>query len=113
MVGASARQMLRKAAAEAWQVPVAEITTDAGVLYHEESGKSAGYGEMASAAATMPVPEEVKLKAIADFKLIGHSQKNVDGKAIVTGQPMFGIDYKEEGMLIAMIEHPPAFGLTL
>ncbi len=49
--GATARQMLREAAAQAWQVPVDEITTEAGVLKHEKSGKSAGYGEMASAAA--------------------------------------------------------------
>lgn len=113
MVGASARQMLRQAAAQAWEVPVSEVTTDAGVLYHEASSRSATYGEMASAAAAVTVPEEVQLKAISDFKLIGKSQKNVDGKDIVTGKPMFGVDYKKEGMLIAMIEHPPAFGMTL
>ena len=55
MAGASARHMLREAAAEAWQVPVAEITTEAGVLYHKAGGKSAGYGEIASAAAKIPV----------------------------------------------------------
>ena len=113
MVGASARQMLREAAAKAWQVPATEITTDAGILYHEASGNSAGYGEMAAAAAEVPVPEEVALKPVAEFKLIGKSQKNVDGKDIVTGKPMFGVDYQKEGMLIAMIEHPPAFGMTL
>lgn len=113
MVGATARQMLREAAAQTWEVPVEEVTTSEGVLHHETSGKSAGYGEMAAVAATMAVPEEVELKAIADFKLIGKSQKNVDGKAIVTGKPMFGMDYKQEGMLISMIEHPPAFGMTL
>ncbi len=111
--GATARQMLREAAAKAWQVPVEEITTHKGVLSHEASGQSAGYGEMAALAAEVPVPEEVQLKDIADFQLIGKSQKNVDGKAIVTGQPMFGLDYQQEGMLIAMIEHPPAFGMTL
>ena len=113
MTGASARQMLRTAAAQTWEVPVEEITTDAGVLYHQASGKSAGYGEMASLASTIPVPEKVKLKDVKDFKLIGTSRKNVDGKSIVTGEPMFGIDYRKEGMLIAMIEHPPAFGMTL
>lgn len=113
MTGASARQMLREAAAQAWEVPVEEVTTNAGMLYHEASGKSAGYGEMASTAANVPVPEEVKLKEVKDFKIIGTSQKNVDGKDIVTGKPMFGVDYQEEGMLIAMIEHPPAFGMTL
>ncbi|MEZ4933447.1 MAG: molybdopterin cofactor-binding domain-containing protein [Saprospiraceae bacterium] len=113
MAGASAKQMLKEAAAQAWQVPVEEITTEAGVLQHKNSGKSAGYGEMAAAAAQIPVPSEVKLKEVGDFKIIGHSKKNVEGAKIVTGQPMFGIDYKKEGMLIAMIEHPPAFGLTL
>jgi isoquinoline 1-oxidoreductase beta subunit len=60
--GATARQMLREAAAKAWSVPVEEITTDAGMLHHTKSGKSAGYGKLASAAAEMPVPKEVKLK---------------------------------------------------
>ncbi len=111
MAGASARHMLKEAAAKAWEVPVSEITTKAGVLHHEASGKSAGYGEMASAAAEIPVPEEVELKEIKDFNIIGHSKKNVDGLRIVTGQPMFGVDYHREGTLIAMIEHPPAFGM--
>lgn len=113
MAGASARQMLREAAAQTWGVPIEEITTEAGTLQHTPSGKSAGYGEMASAAATVSVPKEVELKAVKDFKIIGTSQKNVDGKSMVTGEPMFGMDYHKEGMLIAMIEHPPAFGLTL
>lgn len=113
MAGASARQMLREAAAQDWQVAVNEITTEAGVLYHETSGKSAGYGEMASAAARMPVPEEVQLKDIKDFKIIGTSRKNVDGNKIVTGKPLFGIDTYKEGMLIAMVAHPPAFGMKL
>jgi isoquinoline 1-oxidoreductase beta subunit len=113
MAGATARQMLKEAASNEWGVPVEEITTEAGVLYHSASGNSAGYGEMASAASTIPVPEEVQLKEVKDFKIIGHSMKNIDGKDIVTGKSMFGVDYKEEGMLIAMIEHPPAFGMTL
>ncbi|MDX1943101.1 MAG: molybdopterin cofactor-binding domain-containing protein [Saprospiraceae bacterium] len=113
MAGASARYMLIGAAAQAWQVPVEEITTEAGVLKHEKSGKSAGYGEMATAAAKISVPKEVKLKDIKDFKIIGTSRKNVDGLKIVTGQPLFGLDYRRDGMLIAMIAHAPAFGMKL
>ena len=86
MAGASAKQLLKEAAAQAWQVPVSEITTEAGVLKHEASGKLAGYGEMAAAAAKIPVPEEVELKAPKDYKIIGHSKKNVDGLNIVTGK---------------------------
>lgn len=111
--GASARQMLRQAAAQAWNVPVDEITTEAGVLKHAASGKTARYGEMASAAAKVPVPTEVKLKEPKDFRIIGSSRKNVEGMKIVTGKPLFGIDYQADGMLIAMIVHPPAFGMRV
>ncbi|MDG1570845.1 molybdopterin-dependent oxidoreductase [Robiginitalea sp. M366] len=112
MAGATARQMLKNAAAQAWQVPVAEITTAAGVLTHQASGKSAGYGEMASAAAALEVPEEVNMKSPEEFTIIGTDRKNVDGPKIVTGKPLFGLDVQREGMLIAMIVHPPAFGMT-
>ena len=111
--GATARQMLREAAAQAWGVPMEEVSTDAGVLYHKKSGKSAAYGEMASAAAHVPVPKEVTLKPVGDFKIIGTSRKNVDALKIVTGKPLFGLDFHREGMLIAMIVHPPSFGLKL
>ncbi|HLF63870.1 MAG TPA: molybdopterin cofactor-binding domain-containing protein [Saprospiraceae bacterium] len=113
IAGASARHMLKEAAAQAWKVPVDEVTTEASVLHHKASGKSAGYGEMASAASKIEVPKEVELKDIKDFKIIGTSRKNVDGLKIVTGQPLFGLDYHREGMLIAMIVHPPAFGMKL
>ncbi|NBB30272.1 molybdopterin cofactor-binding domain-containing protein [Cellulophaga sp. BC115SP] len=111
LAGATARQMLREAAAKQWNVPVDEISTQSGVLYHKNSGKSANYGDMATAAAQIPVPKEVKLKSIPDFKIIGKSQGNVDLAKIVTGKPLFGIDTQVKGMQIAMIVHPPAFGL--
>jgi len=113
LAGATARQMLMQAAANTWEVPVNEITTRAGVLYHTNSGKEAGYGELASAAAEIPVPEEVELKDKKDFDIVGTSRKNVDGQKIVTGQPLFGIDVSKENMAIAMIVHPPAFGMKL
>lgn len=111
--GATARQMLIQAAAQTWNVPAEEISTEAGTLHHQPSGKKAGYGEMASLAAGLPVPEEVPLKAVEDFKIIGASRKNVKGPDIVTGKPLFTIDHTREGMLIAMIAHPPAFGLKV
>jgi isoquinoline 1-oxidoreductase beta subunit len=111
--GATARAMLIAAAAQTWKVPASEITTSAGILEHKGSGKKAHYGEMASIAATMPVPEEVKLKEIDSFKIVGSSKKNVDAQKIITGKPLFGIDHKVEGMKYAAIVHPPAFGMKL
>jgi isoquinoline 1-oxidoreductase beta subunit len=111
--GATARQLLINAAAQTWKVPAAEITAAAGQLEHKASGKKAGYGDLASLAATLPVPEEVALKDPKDFTLIGTSKKNVDLEKIITGTPLFGIDYQVEGMKYAAIVHPPAFGMKL
>ena len=113
MAGATARRMLLEAAAKELEVPVEELTTSEGMITHEASGKSIGYGAVAAAAGSVEVPEEVQLKDPKDFKIIGTSQKNVDGPKIVTGQPLFGLDTQREGMLIAMIVHPPAFGMKL
>ena len=111
--GAAARHMLMTAAAQTWNVPINEITTEAGILHHQSTGKKISYGEIATKAAGIPIPEEVKLKEVKDFKIIRTSRKNVDGPKIVTGKPLFALDYKTEGMLIAMIAQPPAFGLTV
>ena len=111
MAGATARRMLLEAAAKEWEVPVGELSTDAGIIKHEKSGKTIGYGEIASAAADIAVPEEVELKDPKDFKIIGTDRRNVDGPKIVTGAPLFGLDTQMDGLLTAMIEHPPAFGM--
>ena len=109
--GATARLMLREAAAQKWGVPLDEISTDKGILYHKKSGRSANYGSFASSAAMLKPPKDVTLKETKDFKIIGTSQRNVDNLKIITGKPLYGIDLQREGMLIAMIVHPPAFGL--
>lgn len=113
MAGASARYMLIGAAASKWGVPANEITTKDGVLYHEPSKKSATYGDLAQAAVGITVPAEIPLKKISDFTIIGTSKSNVRINEITSGKIKFGIDYKEEGMLTAMIIHPPAFGMEL
>ncbi|WP_297337679.1 molybdopterin cofactor-binding domain-containing protein [Algoriphagus sp.] len=111
--GATARAMLIAAAAQTWKVDPKEISTENGHLEHKASGKKVQYGQVASLAATLEVPEEVKLKDIQNFTIIGTSKKNVDGKKIVTGQPMYAIDHKVEGMKYAAIVHPPAFGMRI
>jgi isoquinoline 1-oxidoreductase subunit beta len=110
--GAAAKQMLKEAAASTWGLPVSEISTQAGVLKHI-SGKTATYGQMATKAASLPVPKDLKLKNLKNFTLLGKSQKNKEGQKIVSGKALFSSDYKYPGMLISMPILPPAFGLTL
>ena len=111
--GATARQMLMEAAANQWKVPVSECSTETGVVVHKPSGKRLTYGELALEATKITPPKEVKLKDRKDFKLIGTFVKGVDNQAIVTGKPLYGLDFYREGMLIAMLQRPPAFGMKL
>ncbi|GAB2598253.1 xanthine dehydrogenase family protein molybdopterin-binding subunit [Spirosoma areae] len=110
--GATARQMLLGAAAKRWNVAVADCTTDNGYVLHAASNRKLSYGELATEAAQLPVPADVKLKEVADFKLIGSTVKNVDNSKIITGKPLFGLDFYREGMLFAMLQRP-AFGYKL
>jgi len=111
--GATARHMLLQAAAERLDVPVRTLTTQAGIITHALSGRTLDYGDVAASAAALAVPGDVALKNPSDFTIVGTSRKNVDGKKIVTGQPLYGIDLEREGMLIAMIVHAPGFGMRL
>jgi isoquinoline 1-oxidoreductase beta subunit len=111
--GATARQMLMEAAAKRLKVPVAELSTADSMVIHQASGRKLSYGELAEEAAQLPVPANVKLKDPKDFKLIGKAVKNVDNKDIITGKPLYGMDFHREGMFLAMIQRPPAFGMKI
>ncbi len=112
MAGATAKQMLKNAAAQTWQVSPDDCTVSEGVI-RSPKGEQLTYGEVASLAATMPIPEEVPLKSPENFKIIGTDRRNVDMTPILTGQPLFGIDTKRDGMRYAAVLRPPAFGATL
>jgi isoquinoline 1-oxidoreductase subunit beta len=112
-VGATAREMLVTAAAQTWNVPKTECIAEDGFVIHKASGKKLSYGELAAKAAALEVPSNPTLKDPKDFKFIGTRVKDVDAHKIVTGQSLFGIDTRREGMLFAMVARPPAYGKTL
>lgn len=111
--GATAKAMLVQAAANQWSVPAEECSASMGFVLHTKSGKKLDYGALAEAASKIPVPTGVKLKDRKDFKLIGTLVKNVENKKIVTGKPLFGLDFYREGMLHAMIQRPESFGMKV
>ena len=108
--GALAREMLIEAAAEAWRVPKQECAVAASVITHMPSGRTTTYGKVAAAAAELFPPEQVKLKAPEDWKLIGQPVKRLDTADKLTGKQVFGADLQLPGMLNAAIKACPTFG---
>jgi isoquinoline 1-oxidoreductase subunit beta len=110
--GATAKQMLVNAAAAKWGVDASTCSVTEGIIKNS-NGDTLGYGDVVKEAAALEVPENVKLKESKDYKIIGQDIKNVDIDKIRTGKPLFGLDYKSEGMVYASVLRPPAFGKKL
>ncbi|MDW6022757.1 xanthine dehydrogenase family protein molybdopterin-binding subunit [Mesorhizobium sp. BAC0120] len=111
--GAAAREMLISAAARAWGVAAGEITVASGILSHP-SGKRASFGELAEAAARIPIPDDVPLKSSDEWKQIGsETLKRFDTAAKTNGTQTYTIDLKMDGMLTAVMIHSPKFGAAL
>jgi isoquinoline 1-oxidoreductase beta subunit len=108
--GAAARMMLISAAASQWRVDPASCTVDRAMVHHAASGRSVTYGQVASAAAQLPVPKDVPLKPASQFKLIGTPQKRLDTPGKVNGTLKFGMDVQVPGMKIGTVAASPVIG---
>ena len=108
--GATARTMLKQAAAQLWQVPQTECFAKQGTIYHQASNKKATFGELVAIAATLAVPDKstLTLKAKQDFNFIGKSNVPlVDGKDITIGNTVYGNDVDLANLHVAVIARPP------
>jgi len=110
--GATARLMLVRAAAQQWAVPEGECSTEPHVVIHQPTGKKVGYGELAGAAAKLPIPNkgELTFKPESAWRYIGKGHACCDLQDICTGRAQYGMDVRIEGMMYASIEHPPVLG---
>lgn len=109
--GATARHMLRQAAANRFQLDLNDCRTESGTVI--AGNRKIRYGELAEAAALLPVPPEVTLKDPADWKIIGKSVKRLDTPDKITGKAIFGMDVQIEGMLTAVIARPGLLNVTV
>ena len=110
--GATAKQMLINAAAVKWNVDASNCTASKGTITNA-NGETLSYGDLVKEAAVLEVPENVTLKETTEYTIIGKDAVNVDIDKIITGKPLFGLDYKAENMLIASVLRPPSFGQKL
>ena len=108
--GASARARLVQAAASKWNVPAAQCEARDSKVFHQPSGRSLRYGELARAAAQVKLAAEPAIKSPEQFKLAGTRQPRLDSAIKSTGQAQYGIDVREEGQLYASIASCPVFG---
>ncbi|HMH33938.1 MAG TPA: molybdopterin cofactor-binding domain-containing protein [Puia sp.] len=112
-VGASAKAILILAASQRWNVPVSSCYASNASVYHQPSGKSFTYGELAADAAKLPIPQEPALKDPKDFKIIGKKSPRGDVPLKVSGKAVYGIDVDLPGMLYASVAHCPVFNSSL
>ena len=108
--GAAARMMLMQAAADVWNVPVAECTVSKGVITHGASKRTATYGQVANAAAKLAPPTDITLKDPKDWTIIGKRLARLDTVDKTTGKQIYGMDLKLPGMLNAAVKECPVFG---
>jgi len=110
--GAAARSMMIQSAAQQWNVPASQCSTELHAVIHAATGRRAGYGELAPAAARLTVPkkEQLQLKKSSQWRYIGKGMTSVDLEKICTGKAMYGMDARRDGMVYASVEHPPVFG---
>ena len=112
VAGATARLMLIQAAAAQWGVPAAECETELHVVVHRATKRTAGYGELATAASKLPVPpkEDLKFKPKSAWRYIGKGEPSYDLASFVSGAAMYGMDARIDGMVYASVERPPVLG---
>lgn len=108
--GATARHMLIGAAAAQWGVPARECTAREGRVLHPGSGREADFGALAEAAAARRAPLRPRLKAPAEFQLLGRSQPRLEIPLKVSGRAVYGLDARVEGMLHAALARSPTLG---
>lgn len=111
-VGAAARQMLVESAGQQWNIPAEKCTAKEGKVFHPD-GQSLSYGQLAQAAAQLPVPDNPTLKHPKDYKIIGTPRQRLDIPDKVMGKTVFGVDFSLPGMCIAVVARPPRYGATL
>lgn len=111
--GAAAKEMLIAAAAYQWRVRATEITVEKGVLRHAGTGRSATFGELATSASTLPVPQEPRLKDPKDWVYIGKRVPRIDSVGKTSGQTIYSLDIRRPGQVTAVVAHAPLFGATV
>ncbi|UWQ89556.1 xanthine dehydrogenase family protein molybdopterin-binding subunit [Rhodobacteraceae bacterium M382] len=107
--GAAAREMLIKAAAQAWGSDASALTIEDGII--KGAGQQAPIAEFVSAAAQMEAPTEPRLKDPSEFRLIGNaSVKRKDSPPKTNGTAKYAMDLHLPNQMVVVIARSPRMG---
>lgn len=110
--GATARQMLGKAASNLLAQPVNKIALKSGEVICDDR-EHIPFSSVLPILVDTPIPSSVELKDPSEFEVIGTPQRGIDVERKVTGKLGYGMDTKVPGALTAVVAHPPSFGATV
>ena len=108
-VGATAREMLRQAAANRWNVSLSKTRAALSTICHDGSGRSLRYGDLATDAAKIVPSSEPLPKPKSKWSIIGQPIKRLDTPQKVDGSAQFGVDVQLDDMLVATVRHAPSY----
>jgi len=108
--GAKAKAMLIAAAAKVWNTSSDNCYAKSHFVFNKINQQKLGYGDLASLAKNIPVPEKVTLKNKPDFNYIGTKLARHDQDEVVVGKRIYGVDTKLPGLQYAAIIHCPVLG---
>lgn len=111
--GATAKAMLIGAAAKVWNTSAENCFAKSHFVFNKINQQKLSYGELASIAANMPIPEKPQLKKKSEFNYIGKKLPRHDQNAVVVGKRTYGVDTKIPGLKYAAIIHCPVLGGSL
>jgi len=106
-VGARAREMMIRAAAEQWKVSPPECRTEKGMVVHPDGEQKSSYLDLADAAAGLSPGPTPSLKGSRSFSYIGKGIPSLEAEDMARGQTQFGMDARVDGLLYAVCIRPP------
>ena len=106
--GATARDLLVRAAAERWQVEATECNAADGLVTHE--GKKLGFGALAAEAAALAPRDDAPLRRWGAGGHLGQPRPRLDLPAKSDGSVRFAADVRLPGMVYAAARLAPPGG---
>jgi isoquinoline 1-oxidoreductase beta subunit len=109
---AGARAMLVAAAAAKFKVGAETLVVQDGIVSTADGKQKASFGALAADAAKIAPPDAatLKFKDPSQYRYVGKTFARMDTAGKVNGSAKFGLDYRPEGTLTALIAKPPRFG---